>query len=122
MARLEAEAAERSITGQIEHWAKLGRAVETVLTYSESRAVKVSQGNLARAFGDTSARRRVQASIEDLVGSPDRSRAVARLRGRKPVYESDPTYPGMVVRVNPDGRRSIGRVVNRRFVPEHPDK
>jgi hypothetical protein len=36
-ARKEAATADRSITGQIEHWAKIGRSVETVLRHRTSR-------------------------------------------------------------------------------------
>jgi hypothetical protein len=41
-ARLEAEATDRSITAQIEHWAKLGRAVEAALKHADVLALKRS--------------------------------------------------------------------------------
>lgn len=36
-AREEAASTDRSITGQIEHWAKIGRSVETVLRHRTSK-------------------------------------------------------------------------------------
>jgi hypothetical protein len=39
-ARQEAASTDRSITGQIEHWAKIGRSVETVLRRQDIQALK----------------------------------------------------------------------------------
>jgi len=50
LARTEAEASDRSITAQIEHWAKLGRSVETALGHEDVLALKGADGNLTRAF------------------------------------------------------------------------
>ena len=33
------------------------------------------------------------------------------------LYGADPAFPGMVVRIGPDGSRTPGRFENRRFVP-----
>jgi len=41
-AREEAASTDRSITGQIEHWAKIGRSVETVLRHQDVQALKRS--------------------------------------------------------------------------------
>jgi len=117
LARAEAEAEDRSITSQIEHWAKLGRAAEAALGYAESRALKRSAGDLDRAVADVSTRRRVRTTLERLARSTERSAIADRLRRRtNAAYEADPKHPGMVVRVAPDGTRTSGRLVNRRFV------
>jgi len=50
LARKEAGAADRSITSQIEHWAKLGRAVESALGHVDVLALKGARGNLTSAF------------------------------------------------------------------------
>lgn len=63
-ARLAAESFERSIGGQIEFWAQLGRAVDTLLHYEPTSEV-----------------------------------------------------PGTLVRIDADGKRTIGRFVNRKFEP-----
>ena len=57
-ARKEASSTDRSITGQIEHWAKIGRSVETVLRHQDVQALKRSP---ADATLTVPARRAVQA-------------------------------------------------------------
>lgn len=117
-ARVEAEATERSITAQIEHWAKLGRAVEAALKHVDILALKRSGGDLAKAFPRQSKQAAVQALLERVASTTDRSGMVEKLRARgKPVYGTDPRFPGMVVRIEPDGTRTPGRFENRRFVP-----
>lgn len=37
-------------------------------------------------------------------------------RGRV-VYQSDPAGSGLTERIEPDGTRTLGRLMNRRFVP-----
>jgi hypothetical protein len=117
-AREEAAATERSITAQIEHWAKLGRAVEEALKHADTLSLKRSGGNLTNAFADESKRQNVHALLEDIVTSVDRARVTDKLRQRgKPSYETDPADPGRVVRIDPDGTRTPGHFENRRFVP-----
>lgn len=117
-ARLEAEATDRSITAQIEHWAKLGRAVEAALKHADVLALKRSDGDLAKAFTGKSKRETVQALLERIAATTDRSGVIEKLQARgKPVYGTDPCFPGMVVKIDPDGTRTPGRFENRRFVP-----
>ena len=117
-ARVEAEATDRSITAQIEHWAKLGRAVEAALKHADVLALKSSNGDLAKAFPGQSKQAAVQALLERIAAATDRSGVVEKLRARsQPVYGTDPRFPGMVVRIDPDGTRTPGRFENRRFVP-----
>ena len=117
-ARAEAEATDRSITAQIEHWAKLGRAVEVALKHADTLALKRSGGDLVSAFTGASKRQTVHALLEGIAASTDRSPVTDGLRQHgKPIYETDPAYPGMVVRIDPDGTRTPGRFENRRFVP-----
>ena len=53
-ARKEAASTDRSITGQIEHWAKIGRSVETVLRHQDVQALKgVAAGRSSDAPGAT---------------------------------------------------------------------
>ncbi len=110
-AREEAETSERSVTSQIEHWVRLGMAVEAVLSHPEARELK---------------RRGKALTLEQahaLAHSPrGRERARQHLAGRtQPLYESDPADPSVVVRVSADGSRTRGRLVNRTFVPEGPE-
>lgn len=117
-ARAEAAAEDRSITAQIEHWAKLGRAVEAVLKHADILALKRSDGDPIRAFPDQAKRQAVHALLERIATSADRSDLLEKLRSRgKPVYGTDPRFPGMVVRIDPDGERTPGRFENRCFIP-----
>lgn len=114
LAREEAATTDRSITGQIEHWAKIGRSVETVLRHQEVQAIKRSPAE-ATLSGPT--RRAVQAALKRVVTEEDRSALARRLKRGRVVYQSDPAGSGLTERVDPDGTRTVGRLVNRRFVP-----
>ncbi len=117
LARAEAEAANRSISAQVEHWAQIGRAVEAVLQHADTLRLKRAR-DLGEAFPDEAKREAVLAVLERLASTTDRATAIERVRrGGRPVYGSDSRFPGLVVRVDPDGTRTPGRFENRRFVP-----
>lgn len=118
-AREEAANTDRSITGQIEHWAKIGRSVETVLRHQEVQALKRSppSGTLTGA-----ARRAIQAALERVVTETDRRSLARSLKADRTVYQSDPAGSGLTERIEPDGRRTLGRFANRRFVPVRPTR
>jgi hypothetical protein len=106
-ARLAGEATERSIAGQVEFWAKLGRAIEPVL-----------QGDRTLAL----CRSRAAQSLSALVGSVDtpagRRRLAAHLESLPfPHYALAPGSRGWLIRTDADGTRTTGRFVNRTFTP-----
>jgi hypothetical protein len=113
-ARKEAASTDRSITGQIEHWARIGRSVETVLRHQDVQALKRSP---ADATLSVPARRAIQAVLETLVTKKDRGPLASRLKAGRAVYQVDPAGSGLTERVDADGTRTLGRLVNRRFVP-----
>ncbi|GAC1466857.1 MAG: hypothetical protein PVSMB1_16040 [Gemmatimonadaceae bacterium] len=113
-ARKEAASTDRSITGQIEHWAKIGRSVETVLRHQDVLALKRSP---ADATLTVPARRAVQAVLKRLVADKNRGTLASRLKAGRVVYQSDPAGSGLTERVSPDGTRTVGRLANRRFIP-----
>jgi hypothetical protein len=95
-ARLTAEIAERSIAGQIEFWAQLGRAIEPLL--EGSRALALRRAGAAVPLAER------LASIDSPAG---RRRVVEYLESRPfPHYEPVPGSPGLVVRVDDDGTRT----------------
>lgn len=117
MARAEAEATNRSIAAQVEHWARIGRAVEGALLHADTLALKRGP-DLPTAFPDEAKRQEVLSLLGRVAASADRTEALERIgRGAKPIYGSDPRFPGLVVRVEADGSRTPGRFENRRFVP-----
>jgi hypothetical protein len=106
-ARLAGQIEERSIAGQVEFWARLGRSVELLL---EGQQVLT----LCRAANV----RPLLACLESVDSDAGRRR-VASFLGSQPFphYQPHPDRPGMLVRVDADGRRTVGRFVNRRFRP-----
>jgi hypothetical protein len=103
-ARLTGEVAERSIAGQIEFWAKLGRAVEPLL-----------QGVQVMALSRAGAVKPLSECLNS-VDSPEGHRRVAEHLKSLPFphYEAADT-PGLLVRTSEDGTRTEGRFVNRQF-------
>jgi len=113
-ARDEARAADRSITAQIEHWAKLGRYVENALRHEDVLALKRAQANDASA---------TREEIEHIVRrvAEGASKELARtLTAGRVVYQSDPKGSGAIERIEANGRRTLGRFESRRFVEQKP--
>jgi ParD-like antitoxin of type II bacterial toxin-antitoxin system len=106
-ARLAGEAAERSIAGQIEYWARLGRAVELHLRAAE--ALRLKREGEAHPLSELLA----------TVGTPAGRRRFASYLGTRPFphFEAAPGRRGLVVMIDRDGTRTVGRFVNRQFRP-----
>jgi hypothetical protein len=113
-ARQEAASTDRSITGQIEHWAKIGRSVETVLRHEDIQALKRAP---ADATLTVPARRAVKAVLAGLVTNNAKGTLASRLKAGRVVYQSDPKGSGLTERIEANGTRTLGRLVNRRFGP-----
>ena len=106
-ARLAGQAFERSLTGQVEFWARLGRAIEPLL-----------QGAQALALCRKAAAQPLSALLDSVDDVAGRSRVVAYLETQPfPRYEPAPDGKGLLVRVEADGSRTLGRFVNRQFQP-----
>jgi len=103
-ARLTGEVAERSIAGQIEFWARLGRAIEPLLRGDKALALRRS--------GDSK-------SLSDCLRSVDspegRQRVAEHVKARPYPHYEQADSPGLLVRTDADGKRTIGRFVNRQF-------
>jgi hypothetical protein len=107
-AREEAETSDRSITGQIEHWARLGMAVEALLSHAEVAALKRRGKALTLA--------QAHALAHSTEGRERARKQLAATTG--PLYADDPERPEGILRVNADGSRTPGRMVERVFVPD----
>lgn len=113
-ARAAAATDDRSIAGQIEHWARLGRAAEAVLATTEIRELKQAANQAAALVTDQHVLERLSA----VARSVDRAAVITKIRtGGGPLYEAVVGEPGVVAQVTPDGRRIKGRLMQRRFVP-----
>lgn len=105
-ARLASELCERSIAGQIEYWAQLGRAIEPLLNFPQVMAL--------RKYGQ-------QKSLSECLDAVDSKAGQERLKvflesQPFPHYEASTTKPGWLVRTDADGTKTLGRFVKREFV------
>lgn len=105
-ARLVSEIAERSITGQIEYWARLGMAVEPLLRGEEVLALQ--KAGVTRPLSE---------SIESVDSPEGRQRVANYLKSLPyPHYESAGRQ-GLLIKIDEDGTRTVGRFKNRKFKP-----
>ena len=100
-----AEAAERSIAGQIEFSAQLGRAVEPLL--EGARAVALRRAGAVRPLSEC---------LADVATDKGRKQVASFLQSRPfPHFEPVAGVPGLLVRIDEDGTRTTGRFVGREF-------
>jgi hypothetical protein len=106
-ARFAGETVERSIAGQIEFWAKIGRALEPLLRGDHVLAL-CRAGNV----------KPISACLKSVDSPAGRQRVVEHLKTMPyPHYEAAATSPGLLVQTGADGKRTVGRFVNRQFQP-----
>jgi len=104
-ARLMADIAKRSIAGQIEFWAQLGRAIEPLL-----------QGAQAFALQKAGRVKPLSACLREVDSPEGRRRVTDYLKNRPfPHYAPAPGKRGMLVRIDANGGRTVGRFVGRQF-------
>ena len=104
-ARLMGEATQRSIAGQIEFWARLGRAVETLL-----------RGDQMLALCKAGKAKPLSAYLKTIDSAEGRKRVAQHLESLPyPHYEPALGSPGLLVRIEANGKRTTGRFVNRKF-------
>jgi len=106
-ARLAAEPAERSIAGQVEFWARLGRAMEPLL--QGAQVLKLCRSGAAESL----------SACLETVDKPEGKERLARHLATLPFphYEPAPGARGYLIRIEADGTRTVGRFVNRQFQP-----
>ena len=104
-ARLAGKIVERSIAGQVEFWARLGRSVELLL-----------DGQHVMALCRNAEALPLSEAIDSVDTAEGRRRLQAYLQSQPfPHYEPHPVRRGLLVRIDADGSRTVGRFVNRRF-------
>ncbi len=106
-ARLAGEVCERSIAGQVEYWAQVGRSVDLLLEGAQVLALRRS--------GSTQP---LSALLESVDSPAGRGRVAAWLESQPfPHYQPHLNWPGLLERIEEDGRRTVGRFVKRQFIP-----
>lgn len=98
---------DRPPTAQIEHWAKLGRVLDSVLSGKSIAHVK----QLSR-IDDLDA---ILALTQTPAGQAKARAVIAKHKG--PIYTADPERPDVILEKLPDGTTRSGRFINRQFVP-----
>ena len=105
-ARTVGAVARRSIAGQVEFWARLGKSIEPLL-----------RGDRALALQRSGTERSLAESIQSADTDVGRDRVRVYLESRPfPHFEPCPDEAGMLVRIDEDGTRTRGRFINRAFV------
>ena len=104
-ARLMGEATQRSIAGQIEFWARLGRVLETLL-----------RGDQMLALCKTGKTRPLSACLQSVDSAEGRKRLRDHLKAL-PYPHYEPAPGGFLVKVEANGKRTTGKFVNRKFQP-----
>ncbi len=112
-ARRAAKLADRSLTAQIEHWARLGMDADEKLTGSAMMAMK--QGDW-----ETSSKPQDVAEIQSYLNQlslPGKATELALASGflnGKTTYSRE---DGVMVRTNQDGNETRGRMDGKEFIP-----
>lgn len=107
-ARTVAEVERRSISGQVEYWAQLGKLVDALLD-GRSRTEALQRSTT-----------RPLSELITTIGAPEgNARLKAYLDSEPfPHFEAHPTRKGILIRTEADGNRSLGRFVDSKFVVE----
>ena len=106
-ARQTASVSERSIAGQIEFWAQLGRSIEPLLRGDRALALKMA------------GEKPLSQLISEIDSELGRKRVCEYLSTRPyPHFEPVSENPGHFYRIESDGTRTAGRFVNRQFIVE----
>src|SRR5256885_16832139 len=92
-ARLTGEVAERSIAGQIEFWARLGRAVEPLLRGDQAMALRLA--------GDS---RPLSECLQSVDSPAGRRRVAEHLQSRPHPHSGQAGSPGLPIKVDLDGK------------------
>jgi len=104
-ARVTGQVLKRSIAGQIEFWASLGRAIDPLL--HGDAVIALCRSGQGRPLSNA------LASVDTPTGRARVSKHLARQPF--PHFEADPDNPALLIRIDANGRRTRGRFVNRKF-------
>ncbi|MCC6510061.1 MAG: hypothetical protein IT423_13220 [Pirellulaceae bacterium] len=96
---------QRSIAGQIEFWAGLGKSIEPLLRGDRALALQMAGGE-----------RPLSQLLSEVETSKGRKRLESTLSKRAyPHYKPVPDHPDLICRIEEDGTETLGRFVGREF-------
>lgn len=106
-ARSATKGRERSVAGQVEFWAQMGQAIEPLLSDTQAASLRRRPANSPFFNGLRT------------VDSPAGHRRVKKFLKSQafPHYEPYTKKAGLLVRIEADGSRMIGKFVGRHFHP-----
>ena len=109
-ARITGETMNRSMAGQIEFWAQLGRSIEHLLNGKDVHRLRAAApppqlSEVLAAVNTPAGRARLQAVLE---AEPF------------PHFRPIPGEHRLFERIDEDGTKTIGRVIDREFIPVRP--
>ena len=115
-AEVQGKALHRSTPSQIEFWASIGRRLAPVLSHKDLLAI--GQG-LAHITVETEPSARVNPDAVFAAVAQDQTAAFVSTAATAAAfqYESSAT-PGYIDRVDRDGKRSTGKMIDGQFVPQ----
>lgn len=107
-ARLEGELQQRSIGGQVEYWAKLGKLLDAYLDGRKRSEVLQQSGS------------KPLSELIASVGTPEGGARLTAVLEREPFphFKPHPNRRGVFIQTEADGSQYVGRFVDRKFVRE----
>jgi hypothetical protein len=111
-ARKSAKVFHRSLTSQIEHWASLGRAIESQMPGDTLARLLDRVGGTMRIgqVAESNQRQQVISVLAEFLGQPPDSAWLREVSARGvPLYGTVGSAPGQIERLNPDGTREVVR-------------
>ena len=111
-ARKSAKVFHRSLTSQIEHWASLGRAIESQMPGDTLAHLLARVGGTMKIgqVAESNQREQVMAVLAEFLGQPQDNAWLREVSARGvPLYGAVPGTPGRIERLSPDGSREIVR-------------
>lgn len=109
-ARSSAKLFHRSLTGQIEHWASIGRTIESQLSGDALAELLEHKGGLKISqVADRNQRRQLMIVLKDFLSQPADDGAWLReiSAGGVPLYGTESDNPEVIVQLNPDGSQKV---------------
>lgn len=108
----EAKRQHRSARKQIEYWVELGRAVEGVVTREQAAGLRL--GLMVVTAPDAG-----PVDVDEVFAELESRRpALAGQVTRAPVrYQASRAHPGLLERIDPDGRVTVGQFEQGEFQP-----